>query len=171
MIPVTTNQASGLPCSAHTSTRNSRLHDHYLPRINDQYWFYCRAQRHRIPSCCGTYEFLLHHDRLSSMETSEGRTVTIKKVVAGQIWSSNQHCLDHVPYTNLLFCLLAPDNPGPAKLDELGSGHVRRNSHLVPGLLCYLGATLLCWSGHNGEERMMSMADSKRYNYIAIAWS
>lgn len=96
------------------------------------------------------------------METSEGRTITIAKMVAWQIWSGNQHRLPPVPYPNLFLCILAVVDPGSAKFDELGSSYVRRYSNLVLGLLLYLGKTLLYWSCYNGKEGLISTSLNSR---------
>jgi len=74
-------------------------------------------------------------------------------MVSREIRSSDQHYLAILSYPHLVLCVLACDNPGEARYDELGFGYVRRYDHLVAGILCYLGETFICCTGHDCQAR------------------
>ncbi|KAL8718370.1 MAG: hypothetical protein Q9225_004487 [Loekoesia sp. 1 TL-2023] len=102
----------GLAHDAHTPSCGPCLYDYYLRGVVDQYWLYRRLKRHRLPRGRISPDVLLHHDRLSNLETSEGRTITAPTMVSWQIWVDDQHPLASLPHPHLVLCFLATINPG-----------------------------------------------------------
>lgn len=72
----------GLTYDAYTSARGSPFLGHYLPRIVDQHWLYCRAQRYCLPCGRCSSNLLLHHHRRCDLETTKGRATATTEMVS-----------------------------------------------------------------------------------------